>query len=135
EGGGAGSVEFRILGPLGVVHDGRSRPLGGTRERAVLALLLLSANRVVSAERLAEDLWGDDPPERAIHSLRVFVSRLRKALREAGGDEIVVTQPPGYLVRLDSGDLDSARFERLVESAREQGKQGAHDRAAATLRE
>jgi DNA-binding SARP family transcriptional activator/class 3 adenylate cyclase/tetratricopeptide (TPR) repeat protein len=128
-------VEFRILGPLEVVHDGRSLPLGGTRERAVLALLLLSPNRVVSAERLAEDLWGDDPPERAVHSLRVFVSRLRKALREAGSDEIVLTQAPGYLVRLDPVDLDVARFERLVASARDQGRHGDHDRAAATLRE
>jgi class 3 adenylate cyclase/DNA-binding SARP family transcriptional activator len=101
----------------------------------VLALLLLSANRVVSAERLAEDLWGEDPPERAIHSLRVFISRLRKALREAGSDEIVVTQAPGYLVRLDPADLDSARFERLVASARDLGRQAAHDRAAITLRE
>ena len=126
-------MEFRILGPLEVVHDGRSLPLGGTRERAVLALLLLSPNQVVSAERLAEDLWGDDPPERAIHSLQVFVSRLRKSLREAGSDEIVVTQGRGYLVRLDPADLDAARFERLVASARDQGRQGAHDRAAARL--
>jgi DNA-binding SARP family transcriptional activator/class 3 adenylate cyclase len=128
-------VEFRILGPLEVVHDGRSVALGGTRERAVLALLLLSPNRIVSAERLAEDLWGDNPPERGMHSLRVFVSRLRKALREAGSDELVVTQAPGYLVHLDPADLDAARFERLVASARDQRRQGAHDQAAATLRE
>ncbi|HKN49438.1 MAG TPA: BTAD domain-containing putative transcriptional regulator, partial [Actinomycetota bacterium] len=128
-------MEFRILGPLEVVHDGRPVALGGTRERAVLALLLLSPNRIVSAERLAEDLWGDNPPERGIHSLRVFVSRLRKALREAGSDELVVTQAPGYLVHLDPADLDAARFERLVASARDQRRQGAHDQAAATLRE
>lgn len=72
-------MEFRILGPLEVAHDGRSLALGGSQERALLALLLLSANRVVSAERLAENLWGDDPPEGATQALRVGVSRLRKA--------------------------------------------------------
>src|SRR5437879_2013583 len=84
-GGARRPVEFRILGPLEVLDDrGASLAVGGRRERAVLALLLLSANRVVSCERLADDLWGDRPPE-GTHALRVYVSRLRKALREAGG--------------------------------------------------
>jgi DNA-binding SARP family transcriptional activator len=65
-------VEFRILGPVEVVYERKSLPLGGSRERAVLALLLLSANRVVSAERLAADLWDDAPPDGGVQSLRVF---------------------------------------------------------------
>jgi DNA-binding SARP family transcriptional activator len=77
-------VEFRIIGPVEVIHDGRAVAVGGSRERALLALLLASANRVVSAERLADDLWVGEPPARAVQTLQVFVSRLRKALREVG---------------------------------------------------
>ncbi len=135
KGGGDLGVEFRILGPVEVIHEGRTVVVGGSRERAVLALLLASANRVVSAERLAEDLWAGEPPARAVHSLQVFVSRLRKALREAGGDGIVVTQPPGYLAQVPPESLDSARFEALVAAAREQSGDGAPDRAAEILRE
>jgi DNA-binding SARP family transcriptional activator len=128
-------VEFRILGPVEVFHEGRVVPLGGSRERAVLALLLASANRVVSAERLTEDLWAGDPPDRAIHSLQVFVSRLRKALRDAGGEGIILTQPPGYLAEVPPQRLDAARFEALVAESRFQTGEGAPELAAATLRE
>ena len=64
-------MEFRILGPVEVIKDGQAVAVGGSRERAVLALLLASANRVVSAERLADDLWGGEPPA---HSLRARAS-------------------------------------------------------------
>jgi DNA-binding SARP family transcriptional activator len=128
-------VEFRILGPLEVLDDGgASLAVGGGRERAVLALLLLSANRVVSSERLADDLWGDRPPE-GTHALRVYVSRLRKALREAGGDGVLVTRPPGYVVRVEPGALDAARFEALLARGREEAAGGDHAGAAETLRE
>jgi DNA-binding SARP family transcriptional activator len=127
-------LEFRILGPMEVVHDGRPLVLGRSRERALLALLLASPNRVVSAERLADDLWGGDPPEQATHSLQVFVSRLRKALREAGGDGVVVTRPPGYVALVPPEHLDAARFEALVAAARRQSAAGAAAEAAATLR-
>jgi DNA-binding SARP family transcriptional activator len=128
-------VEFRILGPVEVIHDGLVVTVGGSRERAVLALLLASANRVVSAERLADDLWAGEPPSRALHSLQVFVSRLRKALREAGADGVIVTQSPGYLAQVPAESLDAARFEALVEMARDQSGGGSPDQAAATLRE
>src|SRR4029079_783300 len=103
--------------------------------RAVLALLLLSANRVVSSERLAEDLWGSQPPDGAAHALRVHVSRLRKALRDAGGDGIVLTQAPGYLARVDTANVDAIRFESLVAQAREEASAAHHDQAATALRE
>jgi DNA-binding SARP family transcriptional activator/class 3 adenylate cyclase len=129
-------VEFRILGPLEVVDDrGGGVAVGGSRERAVLALLLLSANRVVSSERLADELWGEHPPEGAAHGLQVHLSRLRKALREAGGEGVLVTQPPGYLVRVDPGAVDAVRFESLLTEGREQAAAGHHEQAAATLRE
>jgi len=128
-------VEFRILGPVEVIHAGRVVPVGGSRERAVLALLLASANQVVSAERLAEELWGGEPPDRAAHSLQVFVSRVRRALREAGEDGVIVTQPPGYIVRVSAETLDAARFEALVAAARDQADHGSPEQAAATLRQ
>jgi predicted ATPase/DNA-binding SARP family transcriptional activator/class 3 adenylate cyclase len=128
-------VEFRILGSLEVVGDtGAGIAVGGNRERAVLALLLLSANRVVSSEALADDLWGEHPPEDPAHAIRVHVSRLRKALREAGGDEIVVTQSPGYVVRVDPMDVDAGRFDSLVTQAREHLADGRPEQAATSLR-
>ncbi len=123
-------MEFGILGPVEVVHEGRALPLGGSRERAVLALLLLSANRVVSAERLAADLWDDAPPDGGVQSLRVFVSRLRKALREVGGDQLLVTKSPGYVLQVEPATIDATRFETLVAEGRERVGQGDQQGAA-----
>jgi DNA-binding SARP family transcriptional activator len=107
-------MEFRILGPL-EVRDGEGEvSLGGRRPRALLAVLLLSPNEVVSADRLIDDLWGDDPPEQAAAAVKVVVSRLRKALPPA----VVETRPPGYLVRVGPDELDLHRFERLVDTGR-----------------
>jgi hypothetical protein len=82
-------MEFRVLGPLEVREGDRSLPLGGAKQRALLALLVLNAHRVVSRERLIDELWGDDPPETAVASVQVYVSRLRKLL----GPEVLVTRP------------------------------------------
>jgi len=90
-------VDFRILGPLEVIHDGRAVPLPGARQRELLALLLLDAGRVISAERLMEDLWGEDQPSAGRTALRVRVSQLRKAL--PGGAELLVTRRGGYACR------------------------------------
>jgi DNA-binding SARP family transcriptional activator/class 3 adenylate cyclase len=127
-------LEFHVLGPLEAVHDGESVSVGGSRERAVLARLLLSANQVVSLEALADDLWHGAPPEGAAEALWVYVSRLRKALRAHGGDEALVTRPPGYVLRVEPGDVDSARFEALVARARQLAAADDHGAAAATLR-
>ena len=112
-------MEFRILGPLEVLdHDGRPLVLGGAKQRALLAVLLLHAGEVVSAERLIDELWGEDPPKSARSILQVYVANLRKALepararRTAGG--VLRTRPPGYLVEVGPDDLDLARFERLA---------------------
>jgi DNA-binding SARP family transcriptional activator len=102
-------MEFRVLGPLEVREGDRSLPLGGAKQRALLALLLLNANRVLSRERLIDELWGDDPPETAVATVQVYVSRLRKVL----GAERLVTRPPGYLLQVAPGELDMDEFERL----------------------
>src|SRR2546428_12262534 len=96
-------MDFRILGPLEVVADGQEVPLGGAKQRALLALLLLHPNRVVSRDRLIDELWETDPPETARTALQVHVSQLRKAL----GRDRIVTQAPGYLVRVEPGELES----------------------------
>ncbi|MGE5689763.1 MAG: BTAD domain-containing putative transcriptional regulator [Pseudomonadota bacterium] len=119
-------MEFRILGPLEIVDGERRLALGGTKRRAVAALLLLEANRVVSSERLVDGVWGSDPPAAALASLQNHVLRLRREL----GDRLV-TRAPGYLLRVEEGELDLDRFRRLVGQAR--GREP--DEAATLLRE
>ena len=107
-------MEFRILGPLEVLAEDRPVALGGAKQRALLAVLLLHANEVVSRDRLIDELWGASPPDTARTALQVYVSQLRKAL----GRDLILTQPPGYLIRVSDGELDFHRFERLVATAR-----------------
>ena len=87
--------------------------LGGSKQRALLGLLLLHANRVVSRDRLIDELWNGSPPDTAATALQVYVSQLRKAL----GRDTIVTQAPGYRVRVEPGALDSERFAQLVQEA------------------
>jgi DNA-binding SARP family transcriptional activator len=108
-------VEFRILGPLEVIDQGRALPLGGSRQRTLLALLLTRANEVVSTDRLIDELWGARPPRTAANALQYHVSQLRKALAPSN---VIITQEPGYLMRVGPNELDLLRFERLVEEAR-----------------
>src|SRR5687768_11321809 len=90
-------VEYRILGPLEAVEAGRPVPLGGAKQRALLAVLLLEANRPVSGDRLVEALWGESPSATPHHAVQVYVSQLRKAL----GGAAIVTRTPGYLVAVE----------------------------------
>jgi len=108
------SMEFRILGPLEVWHEGVEVSLGGRKPRSLLAGLLLRANEVVPADRLIDELWGEDSPQDAAAALRVNVSRLRKALPQ----DVVTTRPPGYVVRVEPDSLDLHRFERLADEGR-----------------
>jgi DNA-binding SARP family transcriptional activator len=109
-------MDFRILGPLEVEDEGRLIRLGGAKQRALLAVLLLRANEVVSRDRLIDELWGESPPETASTALQVHVSQLRKAL----GPDRIETRRPGYRLEVGSGELDLDRFEALLERAREQ---------------
>jgi len=102
-------MEFQILGPLEVRSEGRALDLGGHKQSAVLALLLLEANRLVSRDAMIDALWEDDPPETAPKALQVYVSHLRKLL----GRERVETRAPGYRLHVASGELDLVEFRRL----------------------
>jgi DNA-binding SARP family transcriptional activator len=121
-------VEFRILGPLEVWHEGSPVPVRGSKQRALLAVLLLHANEVVSTDRLMDVLWGADPPDAT--ALRVRVSQLRKALGSRGE---IVTQAPGYLLRVELGAVDLNRFEQLVASAAGQEPEVAAERLREAL--
>jgi DNA-binding SARP family transcriptional activator/class 3 adenylate cyclase len=109
-----GELDFLILGPLEVRDGDESLPIGGPKQRAVLALLLLDAGRVVSSDRLIDVLWGERPPRTAATSLQNFISQLRKIL----GPDVLVTKPPGYVLRIRREQLDLNRFRALVEKAR-----------------
>ncbi len=102
-------MEFRILGPLEVRANGEALELGGQKQRALLALLLLEANTPVSRERLIDALWEEDPTPTAPKALQVYVSHLRKLL----GTDRLLTRAPGYLLRADPDELDLTRFQRL----------------------
>src|SRR3990172_1996316 len=108
-------LELRILGPLEARAGERSLPLGGAKQRALLAILLLHANEVVSTDRLIDELWGESPPETAANTLQVYVSQLRKALEVK---DAIATRPPGYALQLAPEQLDLGRFERLLEEGR-----------------
>src|SRR5919201_161984 len=123
--------EFRLLGPVEVVDDGEPLPLGGQKQRAVLALLLLDAGRVVSTDRLIDALWSEQPPPTAPTSLQNFVSQLRKLL----GADVLVTKPPGYLLRIEPCQLDVNRAETLLDEAKtvSASERGANLREALAL--
>jgi DNA-binding SARP family transcriptional activator/tetratricopeptide (TPR) repeat protein len=109
-------MEFRVLGPLEVIDDGRAIALGGQKQRALLALLLLEVNRPVSRERLVDALWEEEPTATAAKALQVYVSQLRKAL----GRDRIATQSDGYLLRAAPDELDLERFRRLCDGGKPQ---------------
>jgi DNA-binding SARP family transcriptional activator len=127
-------MEYRILGPLEVADQDREVRLGGGRQRAVLALLLLHANEVVPSERLIDELWGDTPPPTAAKTVQVYVSQLRKALRNGEPDGPLLTRGRGYLLNVRPGELDLQRFQRAVAEAGEALDGDAPARAADILR-
>ena len=107
-------MEFRILGPLEVFEERGPVRLLGRKQRALLALLLLRANEVVSSDRLIDELWGHKPPRSGSTALRVLVSQLRRSL---GSNDILTTRSPGYVLRVGPDEVDLTRFTRLVGEA------------------
>jgi DNA-binding SARP family transcriptional activator len=128
---------FGVLGPLEVRLDDAEVRVGGPRQRALLGLLLCHANRVVSRDQLIEELLGDQPPAAADRMLRVQVSRLRKALGDGNGngEPRLLARPPGYLLRVEDGELDLHAFEQQVAAGRQALEDGDPARAARLLRE
>ena len=124
-------MEFGVLGPLRVAGPGGEVPVAGARRRALLATLLLHHGTVVSADRLIDDLWGEEPPATATKALQVHVSELRKTL---GEEQPIVTRPAGYAIELAPGALDLDRFERRLEDARRLRAAGDLAAAADALR-
>ena len=123
-------MEFRVLGPVEAREDGQELPLGGPKQRVLLALLLLRANETVSRDQLIDGLWGEHPPRSAAHTLDSQVSRMRKTL----GEGRLLTRAPGYLLRVEPGELDLDRFERLYRRGHEAVIRGAASEAADALR-
>jgi WD40 repeat protein/DNA-binding SARP family transcriptional activator len=105
---------FRILGPLEVDVGGDNIPLGGPKQRAVLAHLVLRANQLVPAETLIDQVWPEEPPETARNVIQTYVSHLRRAL----GHDRIESSGPGYRLRLDPSELDAARFDALMRDAK-----------------
>ena len=122
-------MDFRLLGPLEVAEHDRSVVLGGVKQRALLAVLLLHANDVVSTEQLVDEVWGESPPATVAKSIQVYVSRLRKQL----GEGRLVTRAPGYLLRVDPSELDVACFERLAAEAEDAQPKVAGDKLRRAL--
>jgi DNA-binding SARP family transcriptional activator/tetratricopeptide (TPR) repeat protein len=104
-------VEFRLLGPLEALVDGAPVRLGPPQQRALLALLLLNANEVVSRDRIVDELWGERPPATAVKLVQVYVSALRKVLEP----EVLVTRAPGYLLQVEPDAVDLDRFRRHLD--------------------
>jgi DNA-binding SARP family transcriptional activator/streptogramin lyase len=118
------AVDFGILGPVQVVRDGAAVPLGGRKQRILLALLLTNANRVVAAERLIDTLWGERVPASAANMLQGYVSQLRRSLGENNGQSSLEYVPPGYVLRLGGEGLDASRFELLLATAKDRRAAG-----------
>jgi predicted ATPase/DNA-binding SARP family transcriptional activator len=123
-------VDFRILGPLEVSREGRPCDLGARKHRALLGVLLLHANEVVSVDRLIDELWGETPPATAPKALQVYVSGLRGTI----GRDVLATRAPGYMLSVEEGELDLWRFERLASDGRKALADGDAARAATAFR-
>ncbi len=115
-------IQFCVLGPFEVLLNGQPLDLGPRKQRAVLAALTIEANRVVSLDRLIDELWGEEPPAQAIGTLQAYVSNLRRVLEPGrtprDPPKVLVTQNPGYVLRVPQGSLDSAQFEAAAAEGR-----------------
>ncbi|HVV75716.1 MAG TPA: BTAD domain-containing putative transcriptional regulator [Mycobacteriales bacterium] len=127
-------LDVRLLGPVELRYRGVDVPIRAARVRRLLGLLVLSRGRVVSIDRLVDEVWDNDPPDSALAALRVHVSRLRKMLAGAGLENLLVTRPTGYLLDLAEGSVDADRFERAVATARGVLEGGEPGRAAEIFR-
>lgn len=128
-------MRLRLLGPLELVVGRRLVNLGGPRQRVVLAMLALNANRVTPVDSLVDALWDESPPSTARAQIQTCISSLRKLFTHDGGrPEAIQTRPPGYLLKITAADLDSQEFTDLIAEARAQADRDMAEHAAETLR-
>lgn len=130
-------MHFRVLGPVELWQDDQRFSAGTFKEQCLLAILLLEAGRVVSIQTLAERLWDDQIPDRAKETIQVYISRLRRSLREAGDRSGLIGSSPagGYRLDVPPDQVDARRFEQLLSSARAAAAQPNPERARTLLRE
>jgi len=132
-------MEFRLLGPVEVVREHRPVALGGPKQRSILAMLVTHANEVVSADRLADVLWGEAPPADPGSVIQVYVSNLRKLLEPtrpaSAPPQVLLTKRPGYLLQVEPHRVDALRFGALVAEARRARATLAPAQAAELLRQ
>src|SRR5262249_904350 len=133
--GGGGGVGCSPLGPFEVASDGHVLDVGGLKQRALLAILLLHANQAVHRDVLIDQLWGEHPPAGADHAVGVYIWRLRKTLDPVAGSPCVLTRAGGYLLQVTPEQADVARFGRLAEDGHRCLAAGDASRAAGQLRE
>lgn len=127
-------MELRLLGPPELVIDGRSVNLGGPRQRVVLCLLALNANRVTPIEKLLDAVWGDSLPSTARGQIQICISALRKLFAAVPGRTVIRTQPPGYVLSLEPGELDVELFHTRVAAGRAHAAANRPAEAVAELR-
>ena len=123
-------VRYRLLGPVAATTSSGSLPLGGPKQRTVLATLLLRAGHVVPEKRLVATVWGEAPPSTVRGQLQTYVWNLRKLL----GARTIVRQPPGYMINIGLGELDVDVFTRAVQEGGRSLAAGRPDSAVVTLR-
>ncbi|WP_329562993.1 tetratricopeptide repeat protein [Streptomyces uncialis] len=128
-------MRFRMLGPLEVTGPDRSVPITAERQRVLLALLLMEANRVVTAERLVDAVWGDSPPSTARGQIHICVSMVRANLAKAGLTDVIHTRPWGYVAEVADDDLDLHVFDRLALAGRAAAESGRHAEAVSVFAE
>ena len=122
-------IEYRVLGPIEALVDGRPAAITAGKQRALLALLLVHANQVVSTDVLIDGLWGARPPATVTKNLQVLVSQLRKTL----GENAISTAPGGYRLQVDAAATDADRYELLLERGRRELAEGRPRVAQRTL--
>jgi DNA-binding SARP family transcriptional activator/tetratricopeptide (TPR) repeat protein len=128
-------VKFRILGPLEILDGSERLELGGARQQIVIATLLLSANRVVTMDRLLEAIYGEDLPPTARSQAQIAISSLRRLFASYISDTVISTHAHGYVIQVDSGQLDSQQFDELVATARAAREASQPDQAVASYRD
>jgi len=131
---GGGDLEFCVLGPVEVSEGGQNLPLGGPKQRALFADLILNAGTIVSTAQLIDDVWGDVSPPTAGHTVETYIARLRRVLRDGSRPEVLLTRSPGYLLDVEFEQVDALRFGQLVEAGTAAAGRGDHKEASALLR-